>query len=63
MKLTQFTTPAATATQNAPLVVGKTVPHPMDPEGSGDRRLVMVWRPTGVDYPKMEACWVYLDEL
>ena len=49
--------------RQSPLVVGQTVPNPMESRGKGDRDLVMVWRATGEAYPKMEAHWVYADEL
>ena len=63
MKITQQSVCPVPTQQRSPLVVGQTVPHPMDPDGGGDRRLTMVWRATGKAYPKMEAHWVYADDI
>ncbi|MEM6502250.1 MAG: hypothetical protein AAF685_10475 [Cyanobacteria bacterium P01_C01_bin.89] len=62
MKITQNSTTARVDGRSL-IATGKTVPHPMDPQGSCDREMIMVWRATGESYPKMEAHWVYRDEL
>lgn len=63
MNITQQSICPIPTQQQSPLVVGSTVPNPMDSEGGSDRRLTMVWRATGKPYPKMEAHWVYADEI
>ncbi len=63
-KNTQHPVAQPLATRHPLPVAAHTVPHPMDPaKNNGDRPLVMVWRATGEAYPKMEAQWVYADEL
>lgn len=63
-KSTQHPVAQPLAPRHSLSVAAHTVPHPMDStKNNGDRPLVMVWRATGEAYPKMEAHWVYADEL